>query len=72
MHRAQIILEEWQHEALKSLSEREGKSISAIVRQILSEKLGRRKGKRLESIMGIGTGSDISGRDHDKALYEDR
>ncbi|MBW2263359.1 MAG: hypothetical protein JRG91_15450 [Deltaproteobacteria bacterium] len=71
MHRAQIILEEWQHEALKSLAEREGKSISAVVRQILTAKLGRRKSKKLESIMGIGTGSDISGRDHDRALYDD-
>ncbi len=70
MHRAQIILEEWQFEALKSLAEREGKSISAVVRKILTQKLKRKKSKRLESIMGIGTGSDVSGRDHDRALYD--
>ncbi len=70
MHRAQIILEEWQFEALKALAEREGKSISAVVREILSAKLGRRKGRKLRSILGIGSGSDVSGRDHDRALYD--
>ena len=32
MHRTQLILDDWQHEALRTRAEREGKSISALVR----------------------------------------
>ena len=56
MHRTQLLLEEWQHAALKARAEREGRSISDLVREILSEHLsGRGKGLRLmEGVAGGG------------------
>jgi hypothetical protein len=41
-----------------------------VVRDILTAKLGKRRGRKLRSIMGIGKGSDVTGRDHDRALYD--
>jgi hypothetical protein len=72
MHRSQIILEDWQHEALKSLAERTGKSISEVVREILSDQLEefRRSSKvGLRRIEGLGHAPDVAGRDHDTYLY---
>jgi plasmid stability protein len=72
MHRAQIIIEEWQYEALKSLAERTGRSVSALVREILEERLGspaERPATRLEAITGIGQDPEASGREHDAYLY---
>lgn len=37
MHRAQILLEPEQHEALAELAEQKGESISAVVREILRD-----------------------------------
>lgn len=72
MYRSQIVLEDWQHEALKSLAERKGKSISEVVREILSEQLEefRRSSKTgLMRIEGLGHAPDVAGRDHDTYLY---
>lgn len=79
MRRTQLILEEWQVQALKKLAGRQGsKSVSALVRKILSEHLPKasrpRKGPRsweegLGKVRGIirGDGSEV---DHDKILYD--
>ena len=55
-HRTQILLEDWQYEALKSLAESEGVSISDMVRRILSQRLRPRSSRRrrLQTIAGIG------------------
>ena len=42
MHRAQILLHEHQHKALSQLAEREGRSISALVREMVDQELERR------------------------------
>lgn len=72
MHRTQLLLEPWQYEALKSLSEREGRSISELVREVLSAyldaKRSRRRG-RLEDIEGFFDDPGTAGRDHDVHLY---
>ena len=70
-HRTQVLLEKWQHAALKSLAEREGVSLSDLVRRILSRDLrpvssGR---KKLAVIAGIGRDRRAAGRDHDRWLY---
>jgi plasmid stability protein len=73
MHRTQIVLDEWQYQALKARAEKEGRSISGVVREILSEALGRSKDRirQLESIEGIGEDRAARGREHDRYLYEE-
>ena len=70
-HRTQILLEDWHYGALKSLAEREGASISDMVRRIVTEKLrprlSRRKG--LRAIAGIERDPKASGKEHDRWLY---
>lgn len=72
MHRTQLLIEPWQHERLKLLSEREGRSISAIVRELLSEFLrdqSKKSGHRLSDIQGVAEGPPDLGRSHDDHLY---
>lgn len=72
MYRSQLILEEWQYEALKSLSAREGKSVSAVAREILATYLSEKheaKRSRLEEIEGIGDDGKATGKAHDRFLY---
>ena len=70
-HRTQVLLEGWQHAALKSLAEREGVSLSDLVRRILSQRLRPRSSgrKKLATIAGIGRDRSAAGRDHDRWLY---
>jgi hypothetical protein len=70
-HRTQLLLEDWQHAALKGLAEREGVSISDLVRRILSQRLRPRpsRRKRLSAIAGIGHDRKATGRTHDRWLY---
>ena len=72
MHRTQLLLEEWQYEALRSRAEREGCSLSALIREILSASLsspGRTPRTRLATIEGIGEDAGSYGEEHDKHLY---
>jgi len=70
-HRTQVLLERWQHAALKGLAEREGVSVSELVRRILSQRLRPRPSSRkgLTAIAGIGRDRTATGRDHDRWLY---
>ena len=73
MHRAQIVIEAWQHEALKAMASRRGISISAVVREILDAALSADSSETsqgLAGIRGIGTDPASSGRDHDRFLYD--
>ncbi len=72
MHRTQILLDEWQYEILKSRSEREGRSLSSLVREILGEKLGMTGSRSidpLDSIEGVADEPAEYGRRHDDELY---
>ncbi|MFQ5667879.1 MAG: hypothetical protein ACE5I7_15810 [Candidatus Binatia bacterium] len=72
MHRAQILLEEWQYEALKSVSEQKGRSVSDLVREILTRHLrasGRRAKDPLSRIEGAANDAAAYGRTHDEVLY---
>jgi predicted DNA-binding ribbon-helix-helix protein len=66
-----VLLEGWQHEALKSLAEREGVSVSDLVRRIVSQRLRPRPPSRkgLTAIAAIGRDRKAAGRDHDRWLY---
>lgn len=71
MHRTQILLEDWQYQALRARAEQENRSMSELVRDILRNALAqppRQKG-RLEQIEGIGEDSTSYGRAHDRFLY---
>ncbi|MBI4445973.1 MAG: ribbon-helix-helix protein, CopG family [Acidobacteria bacterium] len=71
MHRTQIILEEWQYQALRARAEQEGRSISDLVREVLRHALQRetRKKSRLMAIEGIAADRSSRGRAHDRFLY---
>lgn len=61
MHRTQIYLDDLHYQILRSRARREGKTIAAIVRQILDRHLGLDKDgravDRLEKVIGIGKGN---------------
>ena len=74
MHRTQILLDNGQYEMMKTLAERDGRSLSSLVRDAVTAYLGRR-GKpstRLAEITGIGDDARSRGRDHDELLYRPR
>ena len=71
MHRSQILLEDWQYEELKAKAERQGTSISEIVRDIVSREMKNSSTsvhKQLSQLRGIGS-SNISAREAKKILY---
>jgi len=72
-HRTQISLEDWQYQMLLDISKRTKKSLSAIIRDLISEKLTIKVNKKADSVaeligIGSGDGSPIA-REHDKYLY---
>ena len=73
-HRTQISLEDWQYQALLEISRKTQKSLSSIIRELLSEKLltqaVNKKTDPVSKLMGIGSGDGSSvAREHDKYLY---
>ena len=71
MHRTQILLEEEQYEMLKVAAERDGRSISSLVREAVASFLGKRRrssSKGLADIAGVGEDKGSSGRGHDRIL----
>jgi plasmid stability protein len=74
MHRSQLNLEDWQYDALRARGEREGRSLSDLVREAVAEYLvGEPKAPgpapRLRSLAGIGDDPEASGREHDRFLH---
>ncbi|MEN8152293.1 MAG: hypothetical protein ABFS86_20920 [Planctomycetota bacterium] len=66
------MFEEWQYDQLQAIAECEGRSISALVRAIVSQHLERRSKaalKALEELDGIGEGPPDLGLNHDRYLY---
>lgn len=72
MHRAQILLEEWQYQTLKSEADREGKSVSELIRDMLTKRFRRRRKDGLDELDGIVSDPNTSGKDHDLHLYGTR
>ncbi len=76
MKRVQLILEAWQHQWLAEESERQDTSMSALLRQLLTEAIERRRTESwaddpLWGVIGIGEGPDdgITSENLDKFLY---
>lgn len=74
-HRTQISLDEWQYHLLLEESHKTRKSLSQIVRDLVTEKFsrahaGKKKKDSVFDIIGIGAGDGSSvARDHDQYLY---
>jgi len=72
MHRTQLLLEDWQCEDLKARARQRGLSLSALVREILSDSLGwphMEAVEELRKIRGIAQGLGDLGARHDDYLY---
>lgn len=73
-HRTQISLDDWQYQMLLEISRKTKKSLSAIIRELLSEKLMiqvvNKKKDPVSGLIGIGSGDGSPvARKHDKYLY---
>jgi hypothetical protein len=72
MHRTQILLDEWQYTQLKTMAERDGSSMSRLIRDAVTaflDRPARRAATRLSEIAGIGDDPATSGERHDEVLY---
>ena len=71
MQRTQLLLDNWQYQALKARAQREGRSMSELLRQILDVQFGRSgpQAQRLDTIRGVGNDRVARGREHDRFLY---
>jgi plasmid stability protein len=76
MQRTQLLLDDWQYEALKAQAERQGRSMSELLREMLDSALARDgaggRGLALDDIRGIGEDRSARGRNHDDFLYSKR
>jgi hypothetical protein len=71
MHRTQLNLDDWQYDALNARSEREGRSVSDLVREAVAEYLVEEDvepGSRLADLKGLGHDPGGAGRNHDRLL----
>ncbi len=76
MKRVQVILEEWQHQWLTEEAERQSVSMSALLRQLLTQAIERRQAGGLADdplwgAIGLGEGPDdgITSENLDRFLY---
>lgn len=82
MRRLQVVVEEWQYEVLRAIAARQGKSISAVLRQIIADRVSETSGKDpLLQVAGIaqpstqknlsaGAGKDLGSETIDERLYK--
>jgi len=76
MRRMQIEVEEWQYEFLRKMAESQGKSISAVLRQIISGRMDRNfvpANDPLLEVSGIAQAppeNDFSSETIDHRLYK--
>jgi plasmid stability protein len=69
------VLEDWQYEALQTLAQQEHRSISELVREMLTRYLvGNHEiaRQRLAAMGGIGADAHASGEDYDACLSHTR
>jgi hypothetical protein len=72
MHRTQILLDPCQFEELAAAAERDGRSISSLVRDAITQYMkgsSRRTTAKLAEICGLGADEEVRGRDHDTVIY---
>lgn len=74
MRRMQVLLEEWQYQTLRSLAERQKKSLSAVLRQIIATHTAQMRDKDpLLEVTGIARTSrqnGLSSETIDQRLYK--
>jgi len=74
MRRLQVVVEEWQYEVLRAIAARQGKSISAVLRQIIADKVSETSGKDpLLEVAGIAQAppeKDLGSETIDERLYK--
>lgn len=74
-HRTQISLEDWQYQLLLEISRKTRKSLSGIIRELITQDFEKKKNNRknsdlLFSLIGIGSGDGSPvARRHDDILY---
>ena len=73
-HRTQISLEDWQYQVLLDLSRKAKKSLSALIREMITEKFAATSGEPgsdpVFGVVGIGSsGRKKTARNHDTVLY---
>lgn len=74
MRRIQVVVEEWQYEVLRAIADRQGKSVSAILREIISSQISETSGKDpLLEVAGIAQAppeKDLCSETIDERLYK--
>ncbi|CAN5157508.1 MAG: ribbon-helix-helix protein, CopG family [Euzebyales bacterium] len=73
MHRTQVLLEPESYEQLKAESQRTGRSIGDLVREVVAERYGRRErmkraARAFEDVFGMWSDLDIDGEDYVEAI----
>jgi hypothetical protein len=73
-HRTQISLDDWQYHLLMNESRRTKKSLSALIRDLITDKFAVKAGKTgndpIFDVVGIGSsGHKRTAREHDAILY---
>jgi plasmid stability protein len=70
VHRTQLLIEEWQYDALRVRAERRAISISELVREILAKYLeANDRPSGVYRLEGLGSDASSSAREHDAFLY---
>ena len=76
MRRMQVMVEEWQYEFLRKMAESQGKSISAVLRQIISGRMDKNFASVNDPLLeatGIAQApleNDFSSETIDRRLYK--
>ncbi|AFV10442.1 hypothetical protein Tph_c01950 [Thermacetogenium phaeum DSM 12270] len=74
MRRMQVVVEEWQYEVLRAIAGRQGKSVSAILREMISSQISKTSGKDpLLEAAGIAQATpekDLGSETIDERLYK--
>lgn len=73
-HRTQISLDDWQYQALLDVSKKTKKSLSSLIRELITEKFAAKSESIINDpifdIVGIGSsGHKMTARNHDEVLY---
>jgi hypothetical protein len=70
----QVVLEEWQYEVLRAAAQREGKSVSAVLRQIITSQIRKTSNQDpLLEVAGIAQAppeKDLCSETIDERLYK--
>jgi cytochrome P450 len=72
MHRTQIMLDQPQYDFLMEEARRQGSSMAAVIRHLVTEHMSHNapEDDALESIIGIGAdGGGLAEADHDRIIY---